>query len=193
MMISVRRTVCIAMSLLLLAPTLASACPIGFRSIGPVKVKRVEVVRPIHRRAARTEWKRDTTWTSTSPELNQVIVTRGGPTYVNASFARQDSLSIDAAAPADNGWVYGDDDNEDTPPCAMNGQGEWQPPVILVRENKRTIRIAAVAQRTTGDRTGCVLGGGQDASDWGCPTLTRTIMKLHNRVGNRQLIFETFA
>ena len=193
MMYRARHTTCVALSILLLAPSFASACPIAFRAIGPVTVTRVEVVRPIQRNTRRSVWRLDRTWTSTSPELNQVIVARGGRTYLNATFARQDTLSIDAAAPADGGWLYGDDEDPETPPCALSGQGEWQQPRILIREHAHRIRIAAAARRTVGDRTGCVLGAGQAASDWGCPTLTRTIMKLTRPVGQRQLVFERFT
>lgn len=175
--------------MLLLFPSVVAACPIPFRSVGPVKLTRQDVVRPVQQSSSRRAWGLDQSWKSTSPELNQLLVARGGRTYVSATFTRQDTLSIDAAAP-DSTWRYSDDGDPATPSCELEGQSEWERPVILIREEERRVRVAAVVRRTTGDRTGCVLGADQDASDWGCPVLTRKLMKLKRPVGHRQLVFE---
>ncbi|MCW2927263.1 MAG: hypothetical protein JWM86_1231 [Thermoleophilia bacterium] len=175
---------------MLVVPSFAGACPIPFRSIGPVKVAKVDVREPVVRLSSRAAWKLDDSWTSTTPELNQVVIARRGPRYEGVTFASQRGLSIDATEPSDRGWKYSSDDDPATPPCDISGQGEWQRPVIHVREDRRSVRIAAVAQHTTGDRTGCILGG-EDA-EWGCPTLTRSIVHLKNPIGGRKLIFEVF-
>jgi hypothetical protein len=190
---ALHRICCLALTLLLAAPSIAAACPIPYRTVGPLSVHRIDVRRPVARVVPRSAWALDASWTSTSPELNQHVVATGGRVYLTASFARQRSLGIDAAAPDGNGWVYGSDDDPDTPPCRLAGRAKWQPPIILVRENRRTVRIAAASQRTPGDPDGCVLGAGQAAEDWGCPTLTRSILRLQRPIGRRQLVFETFA
>lgn len=185
------RSLAIACILLLVAPTMAAACPIPFRTIGPVKLNRVDVRKPVVRASTRAAWKLDTTWTSTTPELNQVVVARKGGRYQGVSFATQRALSIDATEPNERGWKFVDDEDDETPPCELVGQGEWQPPVVFVREGARVIRIAAAAQRNAGDRTGCVLGG--DDAEWGCPTLTRTVVRLKRPIGKRVLVFDVFT
>lgn len=186
------RLPCLALALLLAAPSIAGACPIPWRVVGPVKVERLDIRRPVTRTVPRARWGLDASWASTQPELNQQVVTSRGRVYESVSFARQRVIGIDAAAPDSNGWVYGDDDDPATRACAISGQPEWQQPVIRVRQGRRVVRIAAAARRTVGDRTGCVLGGGQDASDWGCPTLTRTVIRLGRPLGGRLLVFEAF-
>lgn len=184
--------VAILLALLLLGPTAATACPIPFRTIGPVRAGHGDVRRPIMRSTSRAAWQLDASWTATSPELNQFVRTVDGRRHEFVTFARQQALSIDAAAPADNGWLYGDDDDPATPPCRLAGQGEWQAPVIRLREGPREVRVVAAARRTVGDRAGCRLGAGQDALTLGCPTLTRSIRLLKRPLGSRTLVFETF-
>ncbi len=183
-------TTTLALSLLLLlgAPVAALGCNIAFRTIGPVQFRESEVKRPAERSSSRARWKLGAGWIGTHPELNQVIKVRGKGMMEGVSFSRQRALSIDAAAPADNGWLYADDALESTPPCAISGQAEWQRPVILVREDRREVRITAAARRTPGSRAGCVLGGNDAA--WGCPVLTRTVVRLSRSIGSRQLVFE---
>lgn len=187
------RAFALSLVLLLVLPSVAQACPIAFRTLGPLAIQKGEVTRPVIRNVPRTAWRVDDTWTSTRPELNQDILARGIGVYRGATYRRQRALSIDAAAPSDNGWVYADDHDPATPRCAMAGRPEWRKPVIMLRETRRVIRIAAVARRTVGDRAGCVLGGDQDASEWGCPTLTRAVLKLKRPVGERRLVFEVLA
>lgn len=176
------------MVIMLLLPGMASACTIAFRTIGPIEVRKSAIERPSFRAATRAAWKLDAGWRATRPELNQDLVLRGGGTYRGVSYPKQRALSIDAAAPVDAGWRYGDDADPETPPCAIAGRGEWQAPEIFVKETGRTVRIAAAARRTVGDRAGCVLGAGQDEA--GCPTLTRSVVKLKRPLGSRQIHFE---
>lgn len=171
------------------APSAALGCNIAFREIGPVQIRASEVKRPSERSATRAGWHLDESWVGTRPELNQVIRVRGLGTIDGVSFSGQRALSIDAAAPADNGWLYRDDDLDSTPPCEITGLGAWQQPVILVREGRGEVRVAAAARPTPGSRAGCVLGG--DDAVWGCPTLTRTIVKLSRPIGDRRIILET--
>jgi hypothetical protein len=179
----------VALVALLGIPGAALACNIAFRTIGPVKVKAAELKRPTERATPRATWKLDDAWVGTVPELNQIVRLRGTGALEGVAFARQRALSIDAAAPTDNGWLYRDDALESTPPCAVSGLGEWQPPVILVRETRREVTVTAASQRTPGSREGCVLGGDGEAR--GCPTLTRTIIRLARPIGTRRLVFET--
>lgn len=173
---------------LLIAPATALGCNIAFRTIGPVTFAKSEIKRPIERSGSRSRWQLQGDWVGTRPELNQIVKVRGVGAVEGVSFSRQSSLSIDAAAPSNNGWLYADDDLDSTPPCEIAGTGEWQLPVVLVREDRREVRIAAAAQLTPGSRFGCVLGG--DDAAWGCPTLTRTVVKLDRPIGSRRLVFE---
>lgn len=182
-------TCSLALLLLLGLPLSAWGCSIAFRTIGPVKVRPNAIERPAFRQTTRQQWSLDRSWTATRPELNQDIVATGGRTYRGASYPKQRALSIDAAAPDDNGWRYEDDADPRTPPCAISGSDEWQQPVILVRETVSEVRVLAVARRTVGDRTGCQL----DQDMWGCPTLTRSVVKLKRPLGTRTIRFETFA
>lgn len=84
--------------------------------------------------------------------------------------------------------MYVDDGNPATPPCRLLGQVEYQAPRIRVAETKFLVRVAAFAQKTPGDTTGCVLG--PDDGVRPCPNLTRTIVKLKHELGSRQLRFE---
>lgn len=182
------RALACSIVIMLLLPGLANACNVAFRTIGPIDVRKSAIERPSFRLGARAAWKLDSSWRATRPELNQDLRVRGGGTYRGASYPKQRALSIDAPAPVDAGWRYGDDADPETPPCEIAGRGEWQAPKILVKETRRTVRIAAASQRTVGDRTGCVLGAGQDEA--GCPTMTRSIVKLKRPLGNRQIHFE---
>ena len=96
------------------------------------------------------------------------------------------ALSIDAAAPLNFGWTYVDDADASTPPCAIAGQPEWQPPIVMHKEDDRRVRIAAVARRTDGDRTGCEFAPGQERA---CPALTRTVIRLAAPIGTRRIDF----
>ena len=125
------------------------------------------------------------------PELNQRVVSRAGSVHEGQAFARQVALSIDAAAPSNNGWSYADDDDPSTAPCRMVGKAEWRQPRILIRETATEVRVLAAVRRTAGNRSGCVLGG--EHAEWGCPTLTRKLMKLRRPVGERRIVFETFG
>ena len=165
----------------------ALACTIEFRRFD-VQLARTEIRRPAERVTSRSAWRIDEEWIGTTPQLNQVVKIRGVGVSLGVAFAQQRALSIDAAAPSNNGWTYRDDDYVSTPPCEIAGQAEWQRPVIMVRENEREVRVAAVARRTPGSRVGCVLGG-EDAT-WGCPTLTRTVKLLAKPIGERKLVFE---
>jgi hypothetical protein len=184
------RSLAVALALLLL-PTVADACPIPFRTIGPVKLQRHDVRRPTYRAVDAVAWRVGSQWTFTTPELNQELRAHDGRSYDAATFPRQQALSIDAAAPDDNGWVYADDSDPHTPPCELAGRSEWQQPVIMLRQDAKRVRIAAAARRTVGSRAGCVLGGGDQ--QWSCPTLTRRIILLKRPLGDRELVFEAPA
>lgn len=186
--LSITTTFALAALLLIGAPAAALGCNIAFRTIGPVAFEKSEIKRPTERSGSRARWQLDEGWVGTHPELNQIVKVRGVGKVEGVSFSRQRSLSIDAAAPSNNGWLYADDELESTPPCEIVGKGEWQLPVILVREDRREVRIAAAAQRTSGSQVGCVLGGNEAA--WGCHTLTRTVVKLKHPIGSRKLVFE---
>jgi hypothetical protein len=84
-----------------------------------------------------------------------------------------------------------DDKDPQTQACQMVGQSAWLPPKIMVRENARTIRVAAASQHTVGDRRGCVLTPESEVRD--CPILTSTTPRLKKPVGNRVIQFEYFS
>lgn len=180
----------LSLLLAVLLPAQALACPIAIRRIGPLDLEHADIRRPVLRTVTRAAWGLDASWASTRPRLSQVVVTTRSGTWYNVSYRRQQALSIDARGPFDNGWMYVDDADPDTPPCAMVGEIEWQAPRILVRQTARSVRVAAVSRRTVGDRTGCVLG--PDLGVRECPNLTRTIVKLSIPLGSRPLIFEAF-
>jgi hypothetical protein len=190
----IRRLVPLALTasalLAALVPAVALACPIEIRRVGPVDGTRAELVLPTHRTVDRAAWRLDSSWVSTRPRLSQFVVLRGVGTYHGVSFRRQRALSIDAYGPFDNGWMYFDDADPDTPPCELTGQIEWQLPRIRVVQGRREVRIAATTQRTIGNRTGCVLGPDQGVRE--CPNLKRTIVRLRAPLGNRRLVFEQF-
>ncbi|MCW2960247.1 MAG: hypothetical protein JWM90_634 [Thermoleophilia bacterium] len=176
----------------LLAPTMAAACTIPIRSIGPLELLRTDLRRPTLHPATRTAWKLDDTWTSVTPELSQFVVTRKVGRHYGVSYKNQLALSIDARGPEDDGgWRYSDDDDPATPPCQITGQIEWQRPKVLVRQTRTAIRILAVAQRTLGDRTGCVYGA--ELGEVECPNLATVIVRLNAPVGNRRIHFERIA
>lgn len=171
-------------------PAAALACSIPIREVGPVKVVRSDLQRPLVRTVDRSAWRLDASWVSTRPRLSQFVLARGVGRYHAVTFPEQQALSLDARAPFDNGWYWFEDDDPDTPPCELVGKLEWQAPRIRVVQGRREIRIAATTQRTVGDRTGCVLG-----PDFGvapCPNLTTMIFRLDRPIGTRQVVLEQF-
>jgi hypothetical protein len=172
----------------LLLPAQAFACNIPIRTIGPLDIKKGELRKPVDRATTREDWGLDDTWRSTRPRLNQYVILRHIGTYHGWSYRTQRALSIDAYGPEDDGWMYVEDSDPATPPCQMVGQIEWQAPKIKVKETTKMVRVLAVAQRTVGDRTGCILGPDQGVRD--CPNLTRVVILLKSRVGDRVLSFE---
>jgi hypothetical protein len=170
-------------------PAVALACPIPIRSIGPLEESRVDLVKPIGRAVTRDAWGLDASWASTRPRLSQFVVVRKVGTFHGVSFKQQKSLSIDAYGPEDNGWMYFDDGDPNTPSCAIVGQIKWQAPKIRVVQGRREVRIAAVAQRVANSE-GCILGPDLGVKD--CPNLTRTIVQLVKPLGNRKLVLEVF-
>jgi hypothetical protein len=172
-------------------PAVALACSIPIRTIGPIDVTRADLVRPLNRTVTRDAWGLDASWVSTRPRLSQFVLTKRNGRYHGMSFPEQRALSLDAYGPFDNGWMFFDDDDPDTPACQLVGQIDWQPPVIRVRQGAREIRISATSQRVPGDRTGCILG--PDRGERECPNLTRIIFQLKRPVGTRRIIMEQFA
>lgn len=161
-----------------------------FRHIGPISVKRADIQYPLLRTVPRSAWGYDGSWVSTQPRLNQYVTVRGVGKRRGITFPKQQALSIDARGPFDNGWKYFDDADPDTPACRMVGKIEWQRPKIVVRQFKHEVRVAAISQRTEGDRTGCILGFEEGTAY--CPNLTRVIYRLKKPLGKRRLILEQF-
>jgi hypothetical protein len=183
-------TIVVLAAMLVLAPAVAASCVIPIRTIGPLDGGRTQLVLPQLRTVTRDAWGVDESWVSTRPRLSQFVRIRRIGRFHAMSFRRQQSLSIDARGPFDYGWLYFDDGRPDTPACTMIGKEEWQRPRVLVRETATEVRIAAVTQRTVGDRTGCTLG--PDHGEAECPNLTRVIRTLKRPVGTRRLVFEQF-
>ena len=173
-------------------PAVGFGCSIAFRVIGSVSLTSAELRRPTSRIVTREAHGLDSTWTSTQPLLNQVVQIAGGKKVRGIYYSRQRALSIDTYGPEDTGWQYFEDSDPLTPPCQMIGQIEWQRPTVFVRENASEVRIAAAAQKTVGDRTGCVYGPDGPAGRKLCPNLTRRVMLLKRPVGARKLVFEQF-
>ncbi len=173
-----------------LAPAVALGCTITIRTIGPIEGSRADLVLPVTRTVTRDAWKLDGSWVSTRPRLSQFVSIAGVGKFHAMAFRNQRALSIDAYGPFDNGWMYFDADPNDFDDCALTGQIEWQRPRIRVVQGAREIRVAATAQRTVGDRTGCILG--PDKGVRACPNLKRTIVGLAKPVGNRRIVFEQF-
>ncbi len=174
-----------------LLPAVALACPIPIRRIGPLEESRADLVKPTPRVTTREAWRLDSSWASTRPRLSQFVIVRKVGTFHGVTFKQQQSISIDAYGPEDNGWMYFDDDDPATKPCEVVGQIKWQAPRIRVSQGRTEVRIAATSQRIVGDTTGCILG-----ADFGvreCPNLTRTIVQLNRPLGNRKLVLEVFA
>lgn len=185
------RIIVATLALLLVTPLdLALACNIEFRVIRAAEIARSDVRRPVERSATSKSWKMDDTWTSTWPQLNQVVSVRRVGKVHGVSFAAQRALSIDALPPGDYGWTYIDDRSPATPPCTMVGSTEWQPPHVFVKETRREVRITAAAQRTVGDPAGCELD--RQPLVLPCPNLAQTVIKLDQPVGDRRLVFERF-
>ena len=176
---------------LALVPAVALACAIPIRSIGPISGARSDLVVPTLRTVERSAWRVDASWVSTRPRISQFVVLRKVGRFHGVSFRQQRAISIDARGPFDNGWMFFDDDDPDTAPCALTGTIAWQPPRIRVVQGRREIRIAATTQRTAGDRTGCILGPDQGVAR--CPNLTRQVIRLTRPVGNRRIVLEQFA
>lgn len=172
-------------------PAASLACPIPIREVGPVKVGRDDLQRPLARIVERSSWGLDTSWVSTRPRLSQFVLARGLGRYHAVTFPEQQALSLDARAPFDNGWLYFDDDDPETPPCQLVGRLEWEQPRIRVVQARSEIRIAATTRRTAGDRTGCVLG--PDFGVAACPNLARVVFRLARPVGTRRVVLEQFA
>ncbi|MCW2961661.1 MAG: hypothetical protein JWM90_2048 [Thermoleophilia bacterium] len=190
MHVRTNRIAALALAALLLAPSLAAACPIPIRTIGPIKVSAADLRRPILRESTRASWKFDSSWTSVAPRLSQFVKLKGVGRAHAVSFAKQQFISIDARGPEDHGWQYFDDDDPATPSCQLAGKVEWQHPKIRVIETKTEVRIAAASQRVVGDRVGCTYGFEQGTQE--CPNLTRVILKLKQPIGPRKLYFERF-
>jgi hypothetical protein len=173
-----------------LLPAIALACPIPIRRIGPLEESRTDLVKPIGRVVTREAWGLDASWASTRPRLSQFVVVRDVGTFHGVSFKQQNNLSIDAYGPEDNGWMYFDDGDPNTKSCEVVGKLKWQAPKIRVVQGRREVRIAATAQRTIEDPTGCILGPDFGVAE--CPNLTRTIVRLAQPLGNRKLVLEVF-
>lgn len=168
-------------------------CTEPIRTLGPVSIKKSDLVRPKARKVQRSTWTLDSSWTSVRPRLSQYVKVRAeGKIYTihAVTWPNQKTLSIDAYAPEDYNWLYVDDDNPDTAPCQMVGQSAWQPAKIYVREGKTSIAVAAASQHTVGDATGCVLGPDNGVRE--CPILTRSLIKLKSKVGARTIYFDRF-
>lgn len=182
--------------LLALLPATALACPIAIRKVGPIKESRAHLVKPTFRVTSRESWGIDASWRSTEPRLSQFVIIRRTKdsrlrSFHGFTFREQQSLSIDARGPEDNGWMYFDDDDPNTPPCQLTGKIKYQAPKIRVIQGRKEVRVAAISQETVGDRTGCILG--PDNGVRFCPNLTRVIVRLAKPLGTRKLVFETFA
>lgn len=185
------RIACTALCLLVVAPAdIAFACNVDFRAIKAAKVTRADLRRPVERPASRAAWALDDSWTSTWPQLNQVVRMKRARPLHGVYVAAQQALSVDALPPDDYGWTYVHDRDPATPPCGIVGATEWQSPRIFVSEGRTEARITAASQRTPGARTGCVLN--QSADTLPCPNLTRTVIRLKAPIGNRRLVFERF-
>ncbi|MBC7460797.1 MAG: hypothetical protein H7287_05500 [Thermoleophilia bacterium] len=187
------RMLALSMALLVFAPTASAlACPpIPIRTIGAIKAVKQDLRYPTYTKVARAQWNLDSTWFTVKPRMSQWVKLKNGLRFYGVSFSTQLTPSIDAYAPEDLNWLYVDDEDANTQPCLMIGQSAWQEPRIWIRENAKTIRFAAGAQHTIGDRRGCKLGPEGGMRD--CPILTRTVQRLKNPVGNRTIVFETFA
>ena len=164
------------------------ACPIAIRQLGPIDAVRSDLRRPIQRQGVREDWGKDDSWASVTPRLTQFVRLRGGRNYYGWTYPKQRALSIDAYGPDDNGWTYFSDEDPLTPECQLTGQIEWQLPKISVKQTRKEVRVIATAQRTVGDRTGCILGADQGVRK--CPNLARTIVLLKQQLGARKLYFE---
>lgn len=173
---------------LLVLPSLAAACAIPIRKIGPVNIGAADIRTPVLTKGKPGPWKLDATWTSVEPRMSQYVQIKNGRRFHGSSFSGQKAMSIDAYAPEDLNWLYVEDADPATPSCAMLGRSAWQAPQIFVRETKTRVFVAAASQPTVGDHTGCILG-----PDFGvrpCPIITRRIMKLKKVVGARKIVFE---
>jgi hypothetical protein len=196
---SIRSLAAACALLVVIAPAAAAAdvafepgtCNLAFRQLGPVRIQRSELRRPIEQDSTRAKWRLDSTWASTPPQLNQTLKTRSIGTYIGVSHSQQRSLSIDAVPPDTYGWTYVDDSNPRTPTCAMIGMPDWQKPRVLLKQERTAVRVLAVSRHTDGDRTGCELAGGDGFLP--CPQLTTTIVHLKTPIGARRLYLETLA
>jgi hypothetical protein len=182
------RVACCLISLLCL-PSSALACNIPIRTVHALNLSRADLRRPLTRRVARTGWRADTRWHAVAPDLSQFIQIRGGGLYHGVSYARQNTLSIDAPTPDGFDARYIQSEAEGAPACQLIGQGQWQPPHIWIAETAREVRISAASRLTVGSTDGC-------EQDWSweghCPILTRKLIRLRAPLGSRRLIFETF-
>ncbi|MCW2974149.1 MAG: hypothetical protein JWN72_2422, partial [Thermoleophilia bacterium] len=192
-MVRIPRLLALALALLVFAPTASAlACPpIPIRTIGAIKAVKKDLRYPTYKKVPRAQWKLDDTWYTVKPRMAQWVKLKNGLLFYGVSFSTQVTPSIDAYAPEDLNWLYIDDSDPDTQTCQMIGQSAWQEPKIWIKETAKTIRFAAGAQHTIGDRRGCVLGPEGGTRD--CPILTRTVQRLKKPVGNRTIIFESFT
>lgn len=182
--------VLLALLLLLLVPAVALGCSIPIRKVGPVSLRPSELRRPVQHRVEAADWGLDGTHLSSRPLLSQFVIVKGGGAAHGATYGRQSALSIDAYGPDDHGWMYFEDDDPATPACTMVGQLQWQVPRIRVKQTATQVRVAATTQRTVGDRTGCTHGPDKGVRD--CPNLARSIVRLTQPLGNRELSFEVW-
>lgn len=180
----------LAVAGLALFPAIGLACTIPIRTIGPVTAAKSDLQRATYRTVSRDSWRLDRSWVSTRPRLSQFVRVRGLGRFHGVTFPQQQALSLDAVGPFDNGWKFFEDDNPNTPACPLVGKIDWQPPKILVRQLKHQIRVVAVAQRTVGDRSGCILGPDFGVAE--CPNITRVVYRLRAPVGHRRIVFDQF-
>ncbi|MCW2955935.1 MAG: hypothetical protein JWO69_804 [Thermoleophilia bacterium] len=185
------RICALALVALLVAPSVASACTIPFRKIGPVKISRSDLRKPTFRYATATAWKVRGDFRSVRPRLTQYVVAKGIGKFFGHSYPKQLALSLDARGPDDRRWMFLDDNDPETLPCQITGQIMWTAPEFKVKETKKEVRILAVSYRNPNDATGCHFGF--EMGYKGCPNLTRRVLKLKNPVGKRKIVFEEFA
>ena len=185
-----RSTALLALLLALALPATAFACPIAIRTIGPLPITGTDLRRPVNRTTTREAWGLDESWVATRPVVSQIVKLRSGRVVNNVSYAKQQAISIDARGPHDTGWMYINDFDDTTPECQMLGEIEYQTPKIRVRQTATEVRIIATAQKTVGDRTGCILGPDNGVRQ--CPNLARVIVRLAKPLGNRKLVLESY-
>ena len=171
-------------------PSTVLGCTIPFRVLGPISVSSNSLRMPTEGVADRADYGLDESWSSTSPELNQIVHLTDRRQLRGIAYSGQRALSLDSAGPEDGGLRFTHDRNPFTAPCEIAGRAEWTMPRIIVRETATAVRIAAAYRRTPGERSGCMLAP-QD-EETACPNLARRIMVLKRPIGTRQLVLERF-